>query len=145
MNRINDQTRSTYAVRTSSVGFLRVISIAQAGVFQVGDRANTNSKLRAIAVQRQEDHMKSGEAFFESYEIFNRPLPVLHDPEFDDGNGIQLSRTNCSPNITVGYLQVIAAGSAASILIGNGVNLQAESRIKHIRQFPRPHPYPPVC
>jgi len=137
MNRINDQSVNTFHVRTATVGFLRIITVGQAGIVQLGDRAVTSAKLRALAVQRKEDHLTSGEVFFESYELFSRPLPVLIDPEFDYAGGIELFRTNCAPNITVGYIQVIASGSAASIQIGNGVTLNGESRIKHIRQYPR--------
>jgi spore germination protein PE len=142
MNRINDQSLNTYHVRTATVGFLRIISVAQAGIVQLGDRAETKAKLRALAVQRKEDHLTAGEVYFEAYEIFSRPLPILIDSEFDNAQGIELFRTNCAPNITVGYIQVIASGSAASIQIGNGVNLNAESRIKHIRQFPNQNSAP---
>lgn len=136
MKSFNDQSLNAFPVRTATVGFIRLISVAQAGVVQFGDRAETRAKLRALAVQRKEDHLTSGEVFFESYEIFSRPLPILIDPEFDNDQEMALFRTNCAPNITVGYIQVIASGSAASIQIGNGVNLYADSRIKHIRQYP---------
>lgn len=141
---MNVQSENSYPIRTANVGSVCIISVAQAGTVQFGDRAETNGLIRALALQRQEDHTTAGDVFFESYPLFFRPLPVLVDPVFENGQGVQLMRTNCSPNIIVGNIQVIAAGSSASIQIGNGMKLTGESRIKHIRQYPRPKPVPPV-
>lgn len=141
---MNEQAENTYPIRTANVGSICIISVSQAGYVQLGDRAVTNAKLRGIALQRQEDHTAAGDVFFESYPLFYRPLPVLDDPEYDYGLVISLHRTNCKPNISVGHIQVIAAGAASSIQAGNGMSLTGESRIKNIRQFPRPKSYPPV-
>lgn len=138
MIRLNEQTVDTFPIRTANVGSICIISVGQAAVIQLGDRAETNSRLQALAVQRQEEHTTAGDVFFESYPIFYRPMPILVDPDYDNGQVIQLNRTNCVPNITVGRIQVIAAGSAASIQAGNGMCLTGESRIKNIRQYPRP-------
>jgi spore germination protein PE len=37
----------------------------------------------------------------------------------------------------VGCIRVIAAGSASSIQAGNNMRLLGDSRIKHIRQYPK--------
>jgi len=131
-------------IRTAHIGAFLLTSIAQAGIVQFGDRGETNARLRALAVQRQESHLTAGDFFFESYDIFNRQLPVLTDPDYDEGNVIRIHRTNCSPNINVGIVRIIAAGSAASLLAGNSKCYTAESRIKHIRQYQLPKPYPPI-
>lgn len=141
---MNVQSENSYPIRTSNVGSICIISVASAGAVQFGDRAETKGMIRALALQRKEDHTTAGDVFFESYPIFYRPLPVLVDPEFEDGRGVQLIRTNCSPNIIVGNIHVIASGSSASIQIGNGMKLTGESRIKHIRQYPRPSTVPPT-
>ncbi|MEV5028588.1 spore germination protein GerPE [Paenibacillus sp. LPE1-1-1.1] len=141
---MNVQSENSYPIRTANVGSVCIISVAQSGTVQFGDRAETKGLIRALALQRQEDHTTAGDVFFESYPLFFRPLPVLVDPAFENGQGVQVLRTNCSPNIIVGNIQVIAAGSSASIQIGNGMKLTGESRIKHIRQYPRPKPVPPV-
>ena len=109
---MNVQSENTYPIRTANVGSICIISVAQAGTVQFGDRAETNALIRALALQRQEDHTTAGDVFFESYPLFYRPLPVLIDPDFDNGQGIPLIRTNCSPNIIVGNIQVIAAGAS---------------------------------
>jgi spore germination protein PE len=144
MDPYDQQPVEGYPIRTSNVGFVLVISASQSAIVQFGDRAETNAKLRAIALQRQEDHLTAGNVFFESYPFFSRRLPELNDPDFDNGQVLQLNRTNCYPNINVGFIHLIAASSSASVQVGNGMCLRGESRIKHIRQYPRPKPVPPV-
>lgn len=134
----------TICVRTASIGAIYVISLAQSGILQVGDRYATNAKLQALAVQRQESHATAGEVFFESYGIFSRELPVLTDFYNGDGQVVQMTRTLCDPRINVGSIRIIAAGSSASILAGNGKCYTADSRIKHIRQYPGPQSTSPV-
>ncbi|WP_138753375.1 spore germination protein GerPE [Paenibacillus sinopodophylli] len=141
---MNIQADHTYPIRTASVGTICLISVAQAGTIQFGDRAETNGRIRALALQRQQDHTTSGDVFFESYPLFYRPLPSFSESEESAEQFLSVIRVNCSPNITVGHIQVIAAGSSASIQIGNGMQLRGESRIKHIRQYPRPRPVPPL-
>lgn len=139
-----ERSKESYPIRTANVGTLWIISAAQSAAVQLGDRGETNAKLRALAIQRQEDHTTAGDFFFESYPFFYRPLPVLVDPDYDNNQVVKLSRTHCAPNITVGSIRVIATGSSASIQAGNGMRLTADSRIKHIRQFARPRPVPPA-
>lgn len=91
----------------------------------------------ALAVQRKEDHARSGDVYFESYRIFARPDPVLIDPDFEAGRVIRTTRTHCDPCIRVGFVRVIAAGNSSSIHIGNGHCITGQSRIKHIRQYPK--------
>jgi spore germination protein PE len=144
MSQYYQHSAEGYPIRTSQVGSVCIISASQSAIVQFGDRAETKATIRGLAVQRQEDHLTGGDVFFESYGIFDRPLPVLNDPDFDNEQVIRFSRTNCSPNITVGHIQVIASSSSASIQIGNGMKLFEESRIKNIRQYPRPKPFPPI-
>ncbi|MCA0754552.1 spore germination protein GerPE [Paenibacillus sp. N4] len=133
-----------FPTRTARIGSVCIISAAQSTVVQFGDRGETKARLIALALQRQEDHTTSGDIFFESYHIFFRDLPSFHEPDSPMGNVAKLERINCEPNITVGCLKVTASGSSASIQAGNGKRLTGESRIKHIRQYPRPSPVPPL-
>ncbi|MFD0586766.1 spore germination protein GerPE [Paenibacillus sp. GCM10027627] len=126
-----------YPYRTSQVGAVSIISAASAGSVQFGDRGETDAKLQALAVQRAEDHAKSGNVYFESYEMFERQRPVLVDPAYDAGEVVTVNRINECPIIHVGWIEIIASGSAASILIGNSNRLTGDSRIKHIRQYPK--------
>lgn len=133
----SDLCCTPYRVRTSQIGAICIVSAATATAVQFGDRCKTDMRLRALAVQRKEDHAKSGDVYFESYRIFSRPDPVLVDPEFEAGRVIRTSKTHCDPCIRVGFVRVIAAGNSSSIHIGNGHSVTGQSRIKHIRQYPK--------
>lgn len=123
-------------VRTSQVGVLYIIGASSSTTVQLGDRGETDAMARALAVQRQEEHLTSGEVFFESYDVFSRPLPVLVDPAYDAGQVIKVRRSNAQPCIRVGCIRVTAAAVASTIQIGNGRSVRCEARIKHIRQYP---------
>ncbi|MDQ0111673.1 spore germination protein GerPE [Paenibacillus harenae] len=132
----------THPIRTARIGAVCLIDVSSSGAVQFGDRGETNAKLRAIALQRQEDHTTAGDVFYESYRIFDRDLPELVDPEYADGQGVHIERVNADPFITVGYIHVTATGAASSLLCGNCMRVNSESRIMHIRQYPRPRPIP---
>lgn len=126
-----------YPTRTSQLGAICIISAATSSAVQFGDRCRTDARLLALALQRKEDHVTSGDVYFESYRMFSRPDPILIDPAFDEGRVIRMSRTHCNPCIRVGFVRVIAAGNSSSIQIGNGHSITGNSRIKHIRQYPK--------
>ena len=69
--------RLTIPLRVSEVGGLEIISVATSSIVQLGDRAELKASLRGLAVHREINHQDAGDAFFEAYEIFNRPLPSL--------------------------------------------------------------------
>ncbi|MFF2887738.1 spore germination protein GerPE [Paenibacillus sp. NPDC057967] len=126
-----------HPTRSSQIGAICIISASSSTAVQFGDRRRTDARLMALAVQRKEDHARSGDVYFESYRIFSRPDPILVDPAFDKGRVIRMSRTNCDPCISVGFIRIIAAGNSSSIHIGNGHCVTGNSRIKHIRQYPK--------
>ncbi|MHA6483761.1 spore germination protein GerPE [Paenibacillus sp. strain BS8-2] len=126
-----------FPVRTAQVGFLHVISLASASIVQVGDRGSTHARLSALAVQRKEDHATAGEAFFEDYEIFDRPWPILYDQAYESGQVIRAHTCHESPKISVGCVSIIAVSSSSSLHIGNSYSVIGEARVKHIRQFPK--------
>jgi spore germination protein PE len=124
-------------IRTAVIGFVYVVSAASASAVQFGDRGETAGRLWGLAVQRAEDHLTAGSVYFESYDLFSRPYPVLSDEAFDSGNAVTVKRDNPCQRISVGCIRVIAAGSASSIQAGNNMRLLGDSRIKHIRQYPK--------
>ncbi|MGO4374698.1 spore germination protein GerPE [Paenibacillus sp. MCAF20] len=138
----NSGPDDSFPIRTARIGAVYLIDVSLSAAVQFGDRGETNARLRALAVQRKEDHTTAGDVFFESYRIFDRQLPELVDPQYEPGQGVQIERINCNPYITVGCIQVTATGAASSFLAGNCMNVNSESRIKHIRQYPRPKPVP---
>jgi spore germination protein PE len=133
----SNRSLECFPVRTSEIAFVNVISLASASIVQIGDRGSTHAKLRALAVQRKEDHSTAGEAYFESYDIFSRPWPIISDPWLQSGQPDNLNRCNHSPRISVGCVSVIALSSSSSLHVGNSYSVVGEARVKHIRQFPQ--------
>ncbi|WP_164744287.1 spore germination protein GerPE [Paenibacillus xylaniclasticus] len=131
-------------LRTSEVQGICVNTVAQAGILQIGDRSESISVLRAIALQRKEDHPYAGDVFFESYLIFDRPFPAFIDAN-DDDSIVVTHRWNACPIISVGCIRITSAGAAAQVVIGTGRTHRSESRIKHIRQYKSRLPLPPAC
>ncbi|WP_308634541.1 spore germination protein GerPE [Paenibacillus silvisoli] len=130
-----------YPVRISEVGGINLTSVGGASVVQIGDRAEVNTSLRALAVQRGASHHESGNVYFESYSIFDRETPTW-DPLGTASDEVPtfIRTTNRKPAITVGCIEVIAVSSAALVLVGNGLKSRCESRVKHIRQYARGYP-----
>lgn len=124
-----------YPIRVSHIGLVSVIDVSIGSIIQFGDRAEGTPKLYALAVQRAIDHTKAGSVYFESYPIFNRPLPKLIDPVADAGEDVRIKRVNHCPRINVGCISVVGVGSTSSLLAGNSMRTTAESRIKDIRQY----------
>ncbi|BBH19588.1 hypothetical protein Back11_09330 [Paenibacillus baekrokdamisoli] len=136
------QSAPDYPIRISELGRLELISVATSSIVQLGDRSELQSSIRGLAVQRAISHEDAGNVYFESYSIFNRPLPSIPET-LDDSEGQLIMKThNKDPRISVGSIYVIAVSGAASVLIGNGMKTTAQSRIKDIRQYRRPKPYP---
>jgi Protein of unknown function (DUF2772). len=124
-----------YPIRISQIGLVSVVDVSLGSIIQFGDRAEATPKLNALAVQRAMDHTKAGSVYFESYPIFNRPLPKLIDPVADAGEDVCIRRFNHCPRINIGCVFVTAVGATSSLLAGNAMRTIAESRIKHIRQY----------
>lgn len=137
-------TGEGYSIRTAEIGIVYVISASQASVIQIGDRATAEANLRGVAVQREEAHTRAGNVYFESYPIFDRPLPVLIDPEGEAQEVVPVERTSRSGLICVGCVSVTAMSSSAILQAGNGMAFTAESRISNIRQFAAPSQRPPI-
>lgn len=133
-----------YPIRTAEVGGISIIDLSLSSILQLGDHAEATPKLRALALQRETEHRDEADVYFEGYEIFDRPLPRLIDPAADAGNDVSIARYNHCPRIRVGSIRITAISSSCIIQAGNGMRHTAESRIKHIRQYKRPLPYPGV-
>ncbi|QHT61893.1 spore germination protein GerPE [Paenibacillus lycopersici] len=130
---------SDYPVRVSEVGGVCLTSIGTSSIAQFGDRADVDANLRAIAVQRESDHLDKDNVYFESYDLFSQPVPLptpwllaaAQDP-------VDMRTINREPRISVGCIDVIAISGSALVLVGNGLNTKGQSRISNIRQFAKP-------
>ncbi|MDE5413586.1 spore germination protein GerPE [Alkalihalobacterium chitinilyticum] len=116
--------------RISHVNTINVNDVSLSSTFQVGDSYHINQWSRALAVQRQIPFYFGNEGNFDVFPMFHikNPMPVITEP-------INITRTNENPFIHVDHIRVIAVGSASSLHIGSNSIINAETRIKHIRQF----------
>ncbi|WP_051236158.1 spore germination protein GerPE [Paenibacillus pinihumi] len=131
--------------RTSCVKKIDVTNVSLSGIVQLGDHSDYTPVLRALAVQRETDHGKEDNVYFESYPIFSRELPDACDYPFfrqqTDDAYVDLYTVNHNPNITVGSIHALGIGASSLLQIGNGCQVKTESRIKNIRQFAAAHPF----
>ena len=139
-----DETAVDYPIRTAEIGKLCIIDVSLSAIVQLGDRGEATPHLFGLAVQREVSHCKGGEFYFESYSIFNRPLPALVDPAFDNDDVLRIHRTNHCPRISVGCISITAVGAASILQAGNAMRTTSESRIMNIRQFKHALPTPGI-
>ncbi|KMY55492.1 hypothetical protein AC623_17385 [Bacillus sp. FJAT-27231] len=116
--------------RTSIVQDTRVITVADSSVFEIGDSATMTLRNRVLAVQRQAELFFGNEGNFNDYPIFSRPRLT---PLIDEN--LTVTRYNLSPFIRVNHISIVGVASSSVLHIGSTGIIDAESRIKHIRQL----------
>ena len=116
--------------RTAIAGAVRINAALDSSIVQFGDGENTHLKTSAIAVQRAIPQYQGDETRFASYPIFFLPEPRPAGPP-----GGFLIRTRPCSKIRIGTIEAIAVRSTSVLRIGNTGNLEAHSRIHHIRHF----------
>jgi spore germination protein PE len=116
--------------RTSIVQFFHGKEVIFSSVLQIGDSQKITSRSQVLAVQRQYELFfgKEGES---SFPIFTKPIPKIQS---DDRN-ISLQTLHQSPVISVRSIRVLAVSSSGVVHIGSTSTVDAEARIKHIRQL----------
>jgi spore germination protein PE len=116
--------------RTSIVQFFHGNEVIFSSVLQIGDSQKITSRSQVLAVQRQYELFfgKEGES---SFPIFTKPIPKIQS---DDRN-ISLQTLHQSPVISVRSIRVLAVSSSGVVHIGSTSTVDAEARIKHIRQL----------
>ncbi|MFC5531395.1 spore germination protein GerPE [Cohnella yongneupensis] len=116
--------------RSTNIGWMNLNTVSSSGVAQFGDNGTTELTSRALAVQRAVANYSHDETRFAAYEIFARPAYNL-----DTCVQVAFHKTDCVPEIRIGYIDVTAISSAALLRAGIGGPLLATTRIKHIRNF----------
>ncbi|WP_209124638.1 spore germination protein GerPE [Alkalihalobacillus sp. BA299] len=116
--------------RISHVDFVNVTDVSTSSILQVGDSYRITPRSRALAVQRQIEFFYGDEGNFDVYPIFqiDIPKPVVTEP-------IRITRTNENPFIRVNNIKLIGAAASSVVHIGSNSMIDAETRVKHIRQF----------
>lgn len=116
--------------RTSIVGDIDILGVTRSSIVHIGDTVCIRPRNRVLAVQRQKAVFQSNEGSFEQFPIFTTPIPI---PE------IVIPVTMCADNlqsvIQVGRVQILGISSSSIMQVGNSRNIDAEARIKNIRQF----------
>lgn len=116
--------------RISIVNTTRVASIALSSVFQIGDSTQITQRSQALAVQRQRQFFYGREGNLNAFTIFTTEIPKL-DPIED----IVVQRYNHVSFIKVDRINIKSVSAASVYHIGSTTNIDAETRIKHIRQL----------
>ncbi|OLO29032.1 hypothetical protein BTR23_16805 [Alkalihalophilus pseudofirmus] len=116
--------------RISHVNHMNVTDVSTSSLFQVGDSYNITPRSRALALQRQIEFFYGDEGNFEAFPIFHiqNPQPVFTEP-------ISISRSNENPFIHVNSIKITGTAAASVLHIGSNCMIDAETRVKHIRQF----------
>jgi spore germination protein PE len=117
--------------RWSIVGEMKINSVSQASILQIGDNNFIKPVSKALAVQRQVSEFKGNEGDFDDYAIFSReiPLPPVHN------ESVQMSIDNTCSRIQVGGVFLYAVTASSVFQVGTNCRIEAETRIKHIRHF----------
>ncbi|MGQ5394094.1 spore germination protein GerPE [Paenibacillus sp. M.A.Huq-84] len=109
---------------------VKVNTVSLASILQVGDNKLIKPVSKALAVQRNISMFKGDEGNFDDFGIFSRDLPL----PLTENESVKVSFNNNCSRIQVGGIFVDGIAAASVLQIGSNKNIQAESRIKHIRQ-----------
>ncbi|NOU93338.1 spore germination protein GerPE [Paenibacillus sp. LMG 31456] len=116
--------------RVSVVKDMKVNSVSQASILQVGDNELIKPVSKALAVQRKVPDFKGDEGNFDDFGIFSRELPLPPT----ENEAVKMLIDNGSSRIQVGGIFIYGIAAASVFQVGNNKKIQAESRIKQIRQ-----------
>ncbi|MGN8644633.1 spore germination protein GerPE [Gracilibacillus sp. HCP3S3_G5_2] len=107
---------------------IRINSIADSSVFQIGDAKEVEPNADILAVQK-EGGISSDKGFeLDQYPIFHTTIQTVSDPEVVNGDHYHYRN-----NITVSTIDITALSTSSITQLGNNKNVYAFSRTKHIR------------
>lgn len=116
--------------RTSIVDAIKIQVVSETGIFQIGDSTQLNPISYALAVQREHELFFSNEGNFGAYRVFtmNIPSEAIHEQ-------MNITFHNENPIIRVNNINILGVTASGIAHIGSTCNIQAETRVKHIRQL----------
>lgn len=112
------------------VNHTSVTDVSLSSVFLIGDASQVTPRSRALAVQRQFQLFFTNEGNFEEFSIFTMAIPK---PKMD--TNLTTNRYNLSSFIKVDHIDVTSVAASSIYQIGSNNYIDAESRVKHIRQL----------
>ena len=118
--------------RFSQVGTIRVTAVTFSSILEIGDSNNITPSVKALAVQREFPLFFSNEGGIDYFSIFTRPIPKVTFNET-----ITMATYNDNPFINVNKIRVHGVSSSSVFHVGSTNVINAEARIKHIRQLLR--------
>ncbi|BBW97197.1 spore germination protein GerPE [Geobacillus icigianus] len=119
--------------RTSVVQTFHAETLIISSVLQIGDSERISARTRALAVQRQYELFFGAEGE-QAFPIFAKPIPRWLSPP-----PITVRQTiHESPVLSVRDVRILAISSSAVVQIGSTSTVEAEARIKHIRELAAP-------
>ncbi|OOE06312.1 spore gernimation protein PE [Anoxybacillus kestanbolensis] len=122
--------------RLSVVHLLRANAVSFSSVVQIGDSQEIHLSARVLAVQRQLEYVDSRE-FPLTFPIFAKTIPA---PPIDAEPLCRHTLHDC-PLIAVHSMRIIGVSSTSVVHIGSTKTVEANSRVKHIRQLEGGKPY----
>ena len=116
--------------RFSQVGTIKVTAVTFSSIFEIGDSNNITPSVKALAVRREVPIFFSNEGGFDQFSIFTRPLPKVAVNE-----SVTMATYNNKPFINVNMIRIHGVSSSAVFQVGSTNVINAEARVKHIRQL----------
>ncbi len=114
--------------RTSRVGDIRVNSLTNSSILEIGDAIEATPNSRALAVQKEGATFTDRDFPFNYFPVFTEELPY-----FDKKITIDQERVPCSSYIDVQSVHIGGISTSSIFQVGNLDYLDAEVRIKHFR------------
>lgn len=116
--------------RISIVADIKISGITSASLLHIGDSCYIRPRNRVFAVQRQIATFWSNEGDFDSFRIFSQPIPLpTIIPQ------VHKCVDNWGSVIQVGRVRILGISSSSVMQVGSNRMIDAESRVKNIRQF----------
>ncbi len=117
--------------RFSVTDHVHVNAVLFSSVFEIGDSHHMDLKSQVLAVQREQQLFLGREGPF-AYPLFLRKLPP---PPQIRKPALQALQVYEDPVIRVGNIKIKGISTSSSLHIGSTCWIQAEARVKHIRQL----------
>ncbi|TDF98139.1 spore germination protein GerPE [Paenibacillus piri] len=117
--------------RWSSVWDMKVNTVSQSAVLQIGDNVMIQPVTKVLAVQRELPEFEGKEGNLADFDIYSREIPL---PPIDN-DPVQTSFDQSGSRIHVGCVYVLGVTAASVLQVGGNQRIKAESRILHIRHF----------
>jgi spore germination protein PE len=119
--------------RTVSIGNIRVNSLSQSAIVQIGDSKHLTPTTRVIAVQQKSSNFSNQVRLeFEDFEIFK----LKNELEIIDEN-IYFNTFHQYPCLSVDRIVINGIVASGVFHAGNTECIVTDSRVHHIRDFSR--------